>query len=100
MIGAGISPGDVVWVKQTEAANHGDTVVALLAGQEVTIKHLVKEGDRYFLRANNPERPYPDIPLGPEDRILGVVQRIVKRLGPPPRGPLVEGPGNEKRPGT
>jgi len=85
MLGAGISPGDVVWVKQTEAARPGDTVVALLGGEEVTVKHLVKEDGRYLLRANNPYRDYPDIPLGPEDRIIGVVQRIVKRPGPPPR---------------
>lgn len=85
MVGAGISPGDVVWVKQTEAARPGDTVVALLGGEEVTVKHLVKEDGAYLLRANNPYREYPDIPLGPEDRIIGVVQRIVKRPGPPPR---------------
>lgn len=102
MVGAGICPGDVVWVKQAETANHGDTVVALLAGQEVTIKHLIKEGGRYLLRANNPERDYPDIPLGPEDRIIGVVQRIVKRPGPPPRQQEEAGARgtDEKRPGT
>lgn len=85
MVGAGISPGDVVWVKQSEAAAPGDTVVALLNGQEVTVKHLVREDGRHLLRANNPDRDYPDIPLGPEDRILGVVQRVIKRPGPPPR---------------
>ncbi|MBC7347011.1 MAG: helix-turn-helix domain-containing protein [Clostridia bacterium] len=87
MVGAGIAPGDVVWVKQAETANHGETVVALLRGEEVTVKHLIKEGERYFLRANNPTRAYPDLPLGPEDRIIGVVQRVVKKPGPPPRLP-------------
>jgi repressor LexA len=85
MVGAGISPGDVVWVKQAGAAEPGTTVVALLGGEEVTVKHLVHEGGRYLLRANNPDRGYPDIPLGPEDRIIGVVQRVIKRPGPPPR---------------
>jgi len=85
MVGAGIAPGDVVWVRQADTAQPGETVVALLAGEEVTVKHLVKENGRYLLRANNPERAYPDLPLGPEDKIIGVVQRIVKRPGPPPR---------------
>lgn len=84
MVGAGIAPGDVVWVKQADSAAPGETVVALLGGEEVTIKHLVKEGGRYLLRANNPDRDYPDIPLGPGDRIIGVVRRVVKRPGPPP----------------
>jgi repressor LexA len=90
MIGAGIAPGDVVWVRQTDTARPGDTVVALLAGEEVTVKHLVQENGRYLLRANNPERSYPDLPLGPEDRIIGVVQRIVKRPGPPPKKPRAD----------
>ncbi|MEW6574215.1 MAG: S24 family peptidase [Bacillota bacterium] len=85
MVGAGIAPGDIVWVKQAATGNHGDTVVALLEGQEVTVKHLLNEDGRYILRANNPDRAYPDIPLGPEDKILGIVQRVVKRPGPPPR---------------
>ncbi|RJX20098.1 MAG: XRE family transcriptional regulator [Ammonifex sp.] len=85
MVGAGIAPGDVVWVKRADFANHGNTVVALLEGREVTIKHLVREEESYVLRANNSDREYPDIYLGPEDRIIGVVQRVVKRPGPPPR---------------
>lgn len=85
MVGAGIAPGDVVWVRQADHAVPGDTVVALLGGEEVTVKHLVKEGGYFLLRANNPEREYPDIPLGPEDRIIGVVRRVVKRPGPPPK---------------
>jgi repressor LexA len=85
MVGAGISPGDVVWVKQADTAQPGDTVVALLAGEEVTVKHLVQEEGAWVLRANNPLKEYPDIPLGPQDRIIGVVQRVVKRPGPPPK---------------
>ncbi|MEW6447410.1 MAG: S24 family peptidase [Bacillota bacterium] len=85
MVGAGIAPGDIVWVKRADSGSPGDTVVALLEGREVTVKHLLKEGGRYILRANNPDREYPDIPLGPEDRIIGIVQRVVKRPAPPPR---------------
>lgn len=85
MTGAGILPGDQVLVRKTGAAESGDTVVALLGGIEVTVKHLVGEDSGYLLRSNNPQRDYPDIPLGPEDMIIGVVQRVVKRPVPPPK---------------
>lgn len=84
MVGAGIDPGDVVWVRADQKGDPGDTVVALLDGREVTVKHLVVEDGQYLLRPNNPYRDYPDIPLGPEDRIIGVVERVVKRPGSPP----------------
>ncbi|HUW64164.1 MAG TPA: S24 family peptidase [Spirochaetia bacterium] len=85
MIGAGIVAGDRVLVRKTGSGDPGCAVVALLAGTEVTIKHLMEENGRYLLRANNPGGEYPDIPLGPDDIIIGVVQRVVKRPGPPPK---------------
>lgn len=85
MVGAGIMPGDQVLVRKSGLAEPGRTVVALLGGHEVTVKHLVEENGRHVLRSNNPDRGYPDIPLGPGDRILGEVQRIVRRPGPPPK---------------
>ena len=85
MVGAGIMPGDQVLVRKSGLAEPGRTVVALLGGQEVTVKHLVQENGRLVLRANNPDRDYPDIPLGAGDLILGVVHRVVRRPGPPPK---------------
>jgi repressor LexA len=73
MIEAGISEGDYVIVRQQEAANPGDIVVALL-GEEVTVKRLRKKGGVLFLEAANPA--YEPIPLtgtSPSPRILGVV---------------------------
>lgn len=85
MVGAGIQDGDIVWVRRQGVAKPGDTVVALLQREEVTVKHLMEVNGRWVLRANNPLKKYPDIPLGPEDEIIGVVQRIVKKPGPPPQ---------------
>lgn len=85
MVGAGIDDGDIVWIRRQGVAKPGDTVVALLQREEVTVKHLVEVDDRWVLRANNPVKKYPDIPLGPEDEIIGVVERIIKRPGPPPQ---------------
>ncbi|MGI9952486.1 S24 family peptidase [Moorellaceae bacterium AZ2] len=84
MVGAGIDDGDIVWVRKQAVVKPGDTVVALLQREEVTVKHLVEQDGRWVLRANNPHKKYPDIPLGPEDEIIGVVERIVKKPGPPP----------------
>lgn len=39
-------------------------MVALLGGEEVTVKHYVMEGGHGLLRANNHYRDYPDIPWG------------------------------------
>ncbi|MDA8064019.1 MAG: helix-turn-helix domain-containing protein [Thermaerobacter sp.] len=86
MTGAGIGAGDTVWVKATDAVAPGETVVALLGGEEVTVKHLMWEGGRHLLRANSLTGAYPDIPLDPGDRILGVVRMVLRRPGPPPTG--------------
>ncbi|MEW6574639.1 MAG: hypothetical protein AB1374_13525 [Bacillota bacterium] len=40
---------------------------------EIAVKRLVKEGGRYLLRPNNPWRDCSDIPVGPKERIIGVV---------------------------
>jgi repressor LexA len=73
MIDAGIQEGDYVIVRQQDAANTGDIVVALL-GEEVTVKRLRKKGSALFLEAANPA--YEPIPLtgaSPAPRILGIV---------------------------
>lgn len=85
MVGAGIDPGDIVWIATGLSPEPGDAVAALLNGEEVTVKHFIVEDGRLLLRANNPYRNHPDIPLGPEDRIIGVVEKVIKRPGPPPR---------------
>lgn len=87
MVGANIDDGDTVWVRRGVAVKHGDTVVALINGEEITVKHLVEENGRWVLRANNPYKDYPDIPLGPRDEIVGVVKWVVKKPGPPPVRP-------------
>ena len=75
MIGAGIKPGDIAVCKRARFADHGDIVVALVNGDETTLKYLVKEDDTWLLRAANPK--YLDIVLHPEDdKIQGIVVKI------------------------
>lgn len=81
MIDAGIQEGDHVIVRQQEAAEPGDIVVALL-GEEATVKRLRKKGPSLFLEAAN--AAYAPIPLTCEPtapRILGKVVGLYRSLG-------------------
>ena len=78
MIDEQIRDGDFVIVERREAADDGETVVALLDGGEATLKKLYREEDRVRLQPANPEmRPiYAD----PDDvRIQGVVVGVLRK---------------------
>jgi len=73
MIDAGIQEGDYVIVRQQDAANPGDIIVALL-GEEVTVKRLRRKGSALFLEAANAAyEPIPLTGVSPLPRILGIV---------------------------
>ncbi|GBF33572.1 HTH-type transcriptional regulator xre [Desulfocucumis palustris] len=76
MIGCGIADGDIVICKQQDTAQHGQIVVALIEGNETTLKFYINENGRTLLKAANPE--YPDIELNPKDNIQGYVVRVQK----------------------
>jgi repressor LexA len=80
MTGAGIASGDYVIVRQQDAADPGEIVVALL-GDEVTVKWLRQKGRGFFLEAAN--AAYASIPLTPHptsSRILGKVVGLYRDL--------------------
>lgn len=54
MIDAGILDGDVVLLQQTQSADNGDIVVALIDREEATLKRLRKKGNSVALEAANP----------------------------------------------
>jgi len=54
MINAGINDGDVVVIKETQSADDGDIVVALVEDQEATLKTLRRNGRSIILEAANP----------------------------------------------
>jgi repressor LexA len=74
MTGAQIADGDLVIVEGRKP-NPGDIVAALIDG-ETTLKRLVFEDDRYFLKAENPK--YPDLLPASELLIQGVVRAVVR----------------------
>lgn len=53
MIDAGIQDQDIVVIKKTDHANNGDIVVALVDGQEATLKRLRKRGNHIDLIPEN-----------------------------------------------
>ncbi|MGE0821628.1 MAG: transcriptional repressor LexA [Candidatus Binatia bacterium] len=80
MIDAGIHDGDFVIVRQQDAAEIGEVVVALL-GEEVTVKQLAQKGRLLVLEAANVA--YAPIPLSqhlPAPRILGKVVGLYRTM--------------------
>ena len=64
MINAGILDGDFVVIKRTDSAVSGDIVVALVNGEEATLKRLRKKGASIALEAANPAmRPASSAPI-------------------------------------
>jgi len=53
MIDAGINHGDIVVIREQEDAQNGEIVVALVDGQEATLKRLRRNGDSVALEAAN-----------------------------------------------
>lgn len=79
---AGIDDGDCVIVDRSLQATHGSIVVAILDGNEFTVKKLWKRGSTVKLQAANPT--YPDIipREGQTIEIFGVVTSAIKTFRP------------------
>ncbi|MBN2721102.1 MAG: transcriptional repressor LexA [Proteobacteria bacterium] len=77
MIGDGILDGDLVVVHRQEAAQNGQTVVALI-GSEATVKRLYLKGSRIELHPSNPAMEPIIIEDSETFRILGVVVGVIR----------------------
>ena len=77
MIEEGIFDGDVVVIRKQEAADNGQTVVAIIDDNEATLKKLYREKGRFRLHPANPT-------LFPiyrnEVEVRGVVVKIIRNL--------------------
>lgn len=79
MINAGINDGDLLIVDRAIAAEHNKVVIAALDG-ELTVKRLVRRGERVFLVPENPDYPEIDITEREYVHIWGVVTYVVHQL--------------------
>jgi repressor LexA len=78
MIQAGILDGDFVVIRKTNTANSGEIVVALVMGEEATLKRLRKKGASIALEAANPA--YETRIFGPDQvqvqgKLVGLLRR-------------------------
>ena len=79
MVDAGIFSGDIVVLEQKEA-RPGDIVAALIDGEN-TLKRLVKDGSRVYLKAEN--ILYPNLHPVEKLDIQGVVVSVLRTMPPP-----------------
>lgn len=76
MSGEGINPRDLVVVKPQQAANHGD-LVAVLIGDEATVKRIHFNGPQVRLMPSNPA--YEPIIIDREDaRVVGRIVGLMR----------------------
>ncbi len=78
MINAGIYDGDFVVIRRGSTANSGEIVVALVMGEEATLKRLRKKGASIALEAANPS--YETRIFGPDQvqvqgKLVGLIRR-------------------------
>jgi repressor LexA len=78
MINAGILDGDFVVIRRTDTAASGEIVVALVNGEEATLKRLRKKGASIALEAANPA--YETRIFGPDQvavqgKLVGLIRR-------------------------
>ena len=89
MIDDGIYDGDIVVIRKQETADNGQTVVAIIDGNEATLKKLYREKNKFRLQPANPELfpIYRD-----EVEIRGIVVKIIRNL----ESQIDKGQSNEK----
>ncbi len=78
MIDDNIQDGDIVVIEKRESAENGQSVVAMINGEQVTLKKFYVERDGIRLQPANPEME--PIYLKNEDvQILGIVTGVIRR---------------------
>jgi repressor LexA len=78
MIEAGIHENDTVIIRKQDSADTGDIVVALIDGEEATLKRLRKRGASVALEAANPA--YETRIFGPDRvKIQGKLVSLLRR---------------------
>jgi SOS-response transcriptional repressor LexA len=75
MINAKIQEDDMLLVRKTSIAKHGDIVIALIEGNETTCKRLMVEKDVVYLKAENDN--YKNI-YSDNIVIQGVVEKLIR----------------------
>ncbi|MEQ8179332.1 MAG: transcriptional repressor LexA [Amphiplicatus sp.] len=78
MIEAGIHDGDMAVIQRTDNADNGEIVVALVDGEEATLKRIRRKGGSIALEAANPAfetRIYGPDRVTVQGRLVGLIRR-------------------------
>ena len=77
MVDVGINDGDIVVIRETNTADNGDIVVALVEDQEATLKRFRQSGNTIALEAANPAyetRLFRDDQVKVQGRLVGLIR--------------------------
>jgi len=77
MIDVGINDGDIVVIRETNKADNGDIVVALVEDEEATLKRFRQQGDTIALEAANPmyeTRLFRSNQVKVQGRLVGLIR--------------------------
>lgn len=80
MIDDNIQDGDIIVVEKRETAENGESVVAMINGEQVTLKRFYVERDGIRLQPANPEME-PIYLKHEELQILGIVAGVIRTAG-------------------
>ncbi len=78
MIEAGILDGDFVLIRRADTAHSGEIVVALVQGEEATLKRLRRKGASIALEAANPKyqtRVYGPDQVEVQGKLVGLIRK-------------------------
>jgi len=79
MIDDNIQDGDIIVIQKRESAENGQSVIAMINGEQVTLKKFYVEREGIRLQPANPEMQ--PIYLRNEDvQILGIVTGVIRSL--------------------
>ena len=79
MIDDNIQEGDIIVIEKRESAENGQTVVAMINGENVTLKKFYIERDGIRLQPANPDMA-PIILKNQDVQILGIVTGVIRSL--------------------
>ena len=79
MIEAGLDDGDLLVIDKSLNPENGKIAVCFIDG-DFTVKRIVKEKDKFYLKAEN--RKYKTIEITEENEIViwGIVQYVIKKV--------------------
>ncbi|MGD8408014.1 MAG: transcriptional repressor LexA [Thiohalophilus sp.] len=80
MIDDNIQDGDIIIIEKRETAENGQTVVAMINGESVTLKKFFVEHDGIRLQPANPEME-PIYLKNQDVQILGIVAGVIRPAG-------------------